>query len=125
MEVHLQIIHPRDFVVAKTNGVLDRGASISMLSKIVEDSPEGQDFLFDLREVEKFANTTLDVIEIVSFMLDHRKTFRFKIAILAEPGQGKNPDFFEDFAYNRGLDVRIFRNFELAIMWLLRSSPEK
>lgn len=119
MEVHLQIIHPRDFLVARAGGVLDIDNSISMLSKIVADCPAGEDFLFDLREVDRFANTVMDVIEIVSYMLEHRKTFRHKIAILGKPD--KEQEFFENFASNRGLNVKVFVDFEQAIMWLLRT----
>ena len=120
MEVHLTIIHPKDFLIAKAGGILDKNASLSMLSKIVADHPDGEDLLFDLRDAQKFAASILDVIEIVKYMLENRRTFSNRIAILGEREKAEHPGFFEDFAYNRGLNVKVFRDFEEAIMWVMR-----
>jgi hypothetical protein len=125
MGIHLQIIHPKDFLVAKTNGILDREASFSLLSKIIADHPEGEDLLIDLRDVEKFVTSILDVTEIINYMLENIKVFRYKIAVLGDRGKARQPEFVEDYAYNRGLDLRIFCDFEAAILWLMKISPEK
>ena len=124
MGIHVQIINPRDFLFIKADGVLDKTASISMFSKIVVDHSEGEDLLIDLRNVDKFTNSILDITEVVTFMLENRRTFRYKIAVLYEPGAGTDPNFFEDYAYNRGLNLKIFRNFEQAITWLMKISQQ-
>jgi hypothetical protein len=120
VNIHLQIIHPRDFLIAKANGVLDKDASISILTKIVEDHPEGEDFLIDLRNIEKFATSIVDVIEIITYMIENRNVFRYKIAVLGDRNKAKQPEFVEDYAYNRGLDLKLFGDFEEALMWLMR-----
>jgi len=124
MNIHFQIIHPRDFLIAKANGVLDKVASISVLAKIVEDHPEGEDLLIDLRKIEKFATSMLDVIEIITYMIENRKVFRYKIAIVGNINRVKQPEFVENFAFNRGLNLKIFGDFEEAIMWLMRTSSQ-
>jgi hypothetical protein len=72
-----------------------------------------------MRDAEP-ATSTLDKVEVVQFMLRHQRAFSGCIAILGAPVKSHNGSFFEDFARNRGLDVRVFDSFEEALRWLMR-----
>ncbi len=120
MDLNIRIIHNREFVMTAPSGAVDIEKSRQMLLKLASMTmpPNDYDILIDCREVTSQPTIT-DIIQIVSFMLDHRSSFRNKLAILTHPGTRLEvAKFAELYAQNRGLKVAAFDNFESAIMWL-------
>lgn len=59
-------------------------------------------------------------------MIEHRESFRSKLAILAPPESTLEvAKFMELYAGNRGFQVKGFRDFEEAMNWLMTSSDLK
>ena len=60
-----------------------------------------------------------DITMLVKLMINHRDSFRSKLAILTQPGSGLEvAKFMELYAGNRGFQVAAFDSFEAAILWL-------
>ncbi len=120
MDLNIRIIHNREFVMTAPSGALDIEKSRQMLLKLasVTGPPNDYDILIDCREVTS-QPTISDITRLVGFMIDHRSSFRNKLAILAHPGTRLEvAKFAELYAQNRGLKVAAFDSFESAIMWL-------
>jgi hypothetical protein len=123
MPVRVQIIDSSEFVKVTADGLFDKKASLQMLEKVLQlNEPDGNDILVDLRKVE-LSLSMLDLIDMVNFMLENRRSFLKKIAILGkEYALPEYPGFFETYSTNRGLNVKIFRDFEDAITWLFEKT---
>jgi hypothetical protein len=118
--LNLRIIHARDFLKVTPTGEVELEASKQALLKLasLNAAPRQNDILIDTRQKTGFL-TLADITELVDVMLEHRDSFRSKLAILASPGLGfDHAKFMELYAGNRGFRVAAFTDFEEAINWL-------
>jgi hypothetical protein len=123
MDLNLRVIKVRDFLRADPTGEIDLETSRQALLTLasLNASPRQYDILMDTRHKTGFLTLT-DIAELIDVMLEHRDSFRSKLAILAAPGQGfDNAKFAELYATNRGFQVGAFTDFEEAINWLMNS----
>ncbi len=75
--------------------------------------------LVDIQRLEG-ALGTLDAYQLVtSDMARLREGYRLKVAISDVPGNKDRLRFFENLAFNNGLDLRVFSDVEAALKWLL------
>ncbi|MCG3161280.1 MAG: hypothetical protein JMDDDDMK_02431 [Acidobacteria bacterium] len=127
MDLNIRLIHAHDFLKTTHEGELDLKTSKQMLLKLASENaaPRQYDILIDVRRATgRFTFT--DVAELVNVMIEHRESFRSKLAILAPPESTLEvAKFMELYAGNRGFQVKGFRDFEEAMSWLMTSSDLK
>src|SRR5262245_41304457 len=124
MDLNIGIIHARDF--HNTAPPFEAGLETSkqcFLERARENAaPRQYDLLIDLRSTTghlSLAETT----EVIKVLIEHRDSFRSKIAILTTPGvKFENAQFAALYANNRGIQVAAFTDFEETINWMMTSS---
>lgn len=124
MDLNIRLIHARDFLKTTHEGKLDLNTSKQILLKLASENaaPRQYDILIDLRRANGRLTFT-DVTELVNVMIEHRDSFRSKLAILAPPEATLEvARFMELYAGNRGFQVKGFRNFEEVMNWLMTSN---
>ena len=124
MKLNIRVIRSQDFLKVTPTGEIDLEASKRALLKLAsEDSASRQhEILVDIRQTIGHLTLT-EITELVEVMIDHRDSFRSKLAILARPGLGfDHAKFMELYANNRGFYVGAFMDFEETINWLMDSS---
>ncbi len=126
MDLNIRLIHSRDFIRTTPEGDLDLKMSKEIILRLaLENARPGQyDILIDLRGTTKRKRLShFDVANLVQVMIDHRESFRSRLAILVEPGERfDDAKFMELYAGNRGFQVGAFNDFEEAMDWLMTSS---
>src|SRR5262245_50429454 len=124
MDLNIRLIHVRDFLIMTPNGDLDLETSKQALLKLAleNSTPSKSDILIDARGATSHL-TIFDATDLVQVMIEHRDSFRSKLALLTVPGQRfDKAKFMEIYANNRGFDVAAFKDFEEAISWLMTST---
>jgi hypothetical protein len=124
MDLNIRLIHSRDFIKLTPTGELDLKASKRLLLEIAREnaSPGQYDILIDHRQATAHLSLT-DVTELVQVMIEHRESFRSRLAILTRPEATLElAKFLVLYAGNRGFRVRAFRDFEDAMNWLMTST---
>lgn len=127
MDLNIRLIHSRDFLKTTPVGALDLVESKRLLLQLASEnaSPRQYDILIDLRQATGRL-TFGEVTELVSVMIEHRDSFRAKLAILAPPESTLEvARFMELYAGNRGFLVKGFRDFEEVMNWLIGLSEPK
>src|SRR5579859_6077009 len=123
-DLNVRIIHHKDFLKTTASGELDLAQSKQILLRLamLNAPPNDYDVLLDVRGATPRL-TLFDIAQLVEEMTDHRASFRNKLAILSQQGPAFEPgEFMELYAHNRGFSVRVFDNFEDAILWLATTS---
>jgi len=124
MNLNIRIVRSQDFLKVTPTGEIDFEASKKALLKLASENsaPRRHDIMIDIRQT--YGHLTLpEITEVVDVMIEHRDSFRSKLAILALPGLGfDHAKFMELYASNRGFQVAAFKDFEEAINWLMTSS---
>jgi len=124
MDLNIRLIHSRDFMKTTPKGKFDVATSRQVLLRLASENaaPHQYELLIDVRHAVGRLTFT-DITELVNVMIEHRESFRSKLAILTRHGpefdQGK---FMELYAGNRGFRIGAFRDFEEAINWLMTST---
>jgi len=124
MDLNIRMIHSRDFIRTTPEGDLDHKMSKEVMLRLAMENtrPCQYDILIDLRGTTKRLSH-FDLANLVQVMIDHRESFRSKLAILVEPGERfDDAKFMELYAVNRGFQVGAFNDFEEAMNWLMTSS---
>jgi hypothetical protein len=124
MDLKLRLIHARDFLKTSPRGELDLATSKQVLLKLASENaaPRQYDILIDIRQAIGDLTPT-DITQLVEVMIEHRESFRSKLAILTSHGrQFDNAEFMELYAGNRGFQVGAFNDFEEAMNWLTTSN---
>jgi hypothetical protein len=124
MDLNLRLIHARDFLKTTPEGELDLATSKRLLLKLASENaaPRHFDILIDIRHVTSRL-TFMDITELVDMMIEHRESFRSKLAILNRPESTLEvAKFMELYAGNRGFQVGAFNDFEKAMNWLMTSN---
>jgi len=124
MDLNIRIISAHDFLITTPTFQVDLETSKQFFLKLARENapPRQYDLLIDLRSTT--GNLSLpEVIEVVKLVIDHRDSFRSKIAILTTPGvKFENAQFGALYAGNRGIQVAAFTDFEETINWLMSLS---
>ncbi|HZF41631.1 MAG TPA: hypothetical protein VE715_22620 [Blastocatellia bacterium] len=124
MDLNIRVIHARDFLKVTPTGEVELETSKKTLLNLasLNAAPRQYDILIDTRQKTGYL-TLADITELVEVMLEHRDSFRSKLAILALPGLGfDHAKFLELYATNRGFHVAAFMDFEEAMNWLMAST---
>src|SRR5262249_1599378 len=89
MDLNLRIILAKDFLNVTPTGEIEFESSKQALLNVasLNAAPRQYDILIDTRQKSGYL-TLVDVAELVGIMLEHRDSFRSKLAILATPGPG-------------------------------------
>ena len=126
MDLNIRIICARDFLKTTPTFRVDLETSKQFFLKLARENaaPRQYDLLIDLRRTT--GNLSLpDVVEVVKIVINHRDSFRSKIAILTTPGiKFENAQFGALYGANRGFQMAAFTDFEETINWLMSSSGE-
>ena len=120
MDLDIRIIQHNEFLKMTPSGQIDLGTSKQLLLRLasLNKSPSNQDVLIDLRTTTARLTIT-DITQLVELMIDHRNSFRNKLAILTQSdAQLEIAEFMELYAGNRGFQVTAFDSFEAAVLWL-------
>jgi len=124
MDLNIRIIHAHDFLKTTPTLQVDLETSKQFFLNLARENagPRQYDLLIDLRRTT--GNLSLsEVTEVVKVVIDHRDSFRSKIAILTTPGvKFENAQFGALYAGNRGFQMAAFTEFEETINWLMSSS---
>jgi hypothetical protein len=121
MDTKHHLIHATDFIRTTTKGDLDLEATRQMLLTVASlvTPPGSHDIFLDCRETTSKMSLS-DITKLVDTMLDHRRLFGHKLAILTPEGEKFDTmQFMENYAVNRGLKVAAFTDYEQAINWLM------
>ena len=124
MDLNLRLIHSKDFLKTTPTGEIDLETSKRLILKFAREhaSPSQYDILVDTRQTTGRL-TLFDMAEMVSVMIEHRESFRSKVAILTSHGyQFDHAKFMRLYAANRSFKVGAFDNFEEAMNWLMTST---
>ena len=124
MDLNIRMIHSQDFIRTTPEGDIDFKMSKEIILRLaLENARPGQyDILIDVRGTTSRLSL-FDLANLVQIMIDHRESFRSKLAILIEPGERfDDAKFMELYAGNRGFQVGAFNDFEVAMDWLMTSS---
>jgi len=124
MDLNIRIIHARDFLKTTPTFQVDLETSKQFFLKLARENapPRRYDLLIDLRGTTGELSIT-EITEVVKVLIEHRDSFRLKIAILTTPGvKFENAKFAALYANNRGFQVAAFTDFEETIKWMMTSS---
>jgi hypothetical protein len=124
MDLNIRIIRARDFLKAAPTFQVDLETSKQFFLKLARENapPRKYDLMIDLRGTTGELSLP-EITEVVKVLIEHRDSFRSKIAILTAPGvKFENAKFAALYANNRGFQVAAFTNFEETINWLMTSS---
>jgi hypothetical protein len=123
MDLNLRIIQARDFLKTTPTHEVDLESSKQFFLKLAEENaaPRQYDLLIDLRQTTGRL-TLAEITEVIKVVIEHRESFRSKIAILTTPGvRFDNAQFAALYANNRGFQVAAFTDFEETMNWLMPS----
>jgi hypothetical protein len=124
MDLNIRIIHAHDFLKTTPTFHVDLETSKQFFLKLAQENaaPRQYDLLIDLRRTTGSLSIP-EITEVVKVVIEHRDSFRSKIAIMTTPGvKFENAKFAALYANNRGFQVAAFTDFEEAINWLMVSS---
>jgi hypothetical protein len=124
MDLNIRIIHARDFLKTTPTFQVDMETSKQFFLKLARENapPRRYDLLIDLRGTTGELSLT-EITEVVKVLIEHRDSFRLKIAILITPGvRFEKAKFAALYANNRGFQVAAFTDFEETINWMMTSS---
>ena len=124
MDLNIRIIGARDFIKTTPTFQVDLETSKQFFLKLAQENaaPRQYDLLIDLRRTT--GNLSFpEIAEVVKLIIEHRDSFRSKIAILTTPGvKFENARFAALYANNRGFQVAAFTDFEETMNWLMNLS---
>ena len=124
MDLNIRIISAHDFLKTTPTFQVDLETSKQFFLKLAQENaaPRQYDLLIDLRQTT--GNLSFpEIAEVVKLIIEHRDSFRSKIAILTTPGvKFENARFAALYANNRGFQVAAFTDFEETMNWLMNLS---
>jgi hypothetical protein len=124
MDLNIRIIHARDFLKTTPTLDVDLETSKRFFLELARENagPRQYDLLIDVRRTTGHLSLS-EITEVVKILINHRDSFRSKIAILTTPGvKFENAQFGALFANNRGFKMAAFTDFEETINWLMGST---
>ncbi len=124
MDLNIRIIRTRDFIKTTPTFEVDLETSKQWFLRLAQENaaPRQYDLLIDNRYTTGHLSLA-EITELVKVLIEHRDSFRSKIAILAPPGvKFDNAEFAALYANNRGFQVAAFTDFEETMNWLMPST---
>jgi hypothetical protein len=124
MDLNLRLIYAKDFLKMAPTGELDLDTSKRLILNLAREhaSPGQYDVLIDTRQTTGKL-TLFDIAEMVNVMIEHRGSFRSKVAVLTSHDyKFEHAKFMELYANNRGFQIGAFDDFEEAMNWLMTSN---
>jgi hypothetical protein len=124
MDLNIRIINARDFLKTTPTHEVDLETSKQFFLKLAQANaaPRQYDLLIDLRQTTGRL-TLAEITEVIKVVIEHRESFRSKIAVLTTPGiRFDNAQFAALYANNRGFRVAAFTDFEETMNWLMPST---
>jgi hypothetical protein len=124
MDLNIRIIHLHDFLKTSPTVEVDLETSKQFFLELARRNapPRQYDLLIDLRQTIGHLSL-FEIAELVGVVIEHRDSFRSKIAILTTPGvKFDNAQFGALYAGNRGIRVAAFTDFEETMNWLMTST---
>jgi hypothetical protein len=120
MATNIRIIHTADFIIATPEGKLDLQESKKYLIEIASASATLEDYevIVDTRKTQ-VAMSISDLWYLAAELVNFRKNFSRKTAVLCPLEEFDQAGFFALCAQNRGFHVQAFTSFEDAIEWLI------
>jgi hypothetical protein len=123
MSTNVHVIHPSDFLRARSDGRVDLDMAKSLLAKVAEAAAPlvEYDVLIDIRDVVGQL-TPDEIYELAGFLEQFRTAFLRKTAVLCPRERFDNAKLFSLLAGSRGFrHFRAFLSYEDAMEWLLAS----
>jgi hypothetical protein len=123
MDLNIRVIHARDFLKTTPTFEVDLETSKQFFLELARENaaPRQYDLLIDVRRTTGRLSLP-EIAELVKVIIEHRDSFRSKIAILTTPGiKFENAQFGALYANNRGFQVAAFTDFEETMNWLMAS----
>ncbi len=123
MSTNVRVIHPSDFLRARTDGRVDLDMAKSLLAQVAEAAAplDEYDILIDIRDVVGQL-TPDEVCELAGSLDQFRSAFLRKTAVLCPRERFDNAKLFSLLAGSHGFrHVRAFLSYEDAMEWLLAS----
>ena len=123
MSTNVRVIHPSDFLRARTDGRVDLDMAKSLLAQVAEAAAPlvEYDVMIDIRDVVGQL-TPDEVCELAGSLDQFRGTFLRKTAVLCPRERFDNARLFSLLAGNHGFrQVRAFFSYEDAMEWLMAS----
>lgn len=126
MTVNVRVIHPPDFLRARTDGRVDLEMGKELLAQVANAAAalEKYEVLIDIRNA--IGNLTPDELhELAGSLIRFRNTFLHRTAILCPRERFDNARFFSLLASSYGFGrVRAFLAYEDAMEWLMAPADE-
>jgi hypothetical protein len=125
MPVNIKVIHTKDFMRTTIAGVLDFAVSKQALLDLASEikQPGQYEILLDTREAQAMLSV-VDIFELGQALADHPALRQSKIALLTSMSDATQAEFLETVTANRGVQARVFTDFEATITWLvIREAP--
>jgi hypothetical protein len=123
MSTNVRVVHPSDFLRARSDGRVDLDMAKSLLAQVAEAAAtlDEYDILIDIRDV--VGRLTPDEVGDLAGSLDqYRSVFLRKTAVLCPRERFDNAKLFSLLAVSHGFrHVRAFLSYEDAMEWLLAS----
>ena len=125
MPAPVKVIHARDFVRARPEGVCDLEESIRLLTEIANAAAglKEHDVVLDVRRVEPGLNVT-ELWTLAQKLAGFRNAFSRKTAVLCPLERFDNARFFVMCAENHGFNIRAFTSYEGAMEWILADAGD-
>lgn len=120
MTRRIRVVHARDFVSAKPDGLLNLEESEQVLREVVSASgplDEAFDILVDTRDAVSVLSAT-DLWYLADRLARHPGTFAGRTAILCPGERFDHASFFALCAEKKGVDMQAFLSYEDAMAWL-------
>ncbi len=116
------VVSGKEFVNVEVTECLDSETLYEIIDEVASLtlSNRGPDLLVDARRTDTYLSVT-DAVQLARWLARYGENFRKrKFALVGRPApEFLNTQFFGLCAANRGFQVRAFKNFELALIWLL------
>jgi hypothetical protein len=120
MATNVRVIHARDFIRARPDGVADVERAERMLAELAAQSAALGEFeiLIDTRQVSGSLSAG-QLWHLAEKFAQYQRTFARKTAILCPLERFDHARFFSLCAENRGCNVTAFHSYEEAMEWLI------
>jgi hypothetical protein len=120
MATNVRVIHARDFIRARPDGVADVERAERMLAELAAQSAALGEFeiLIDTRQVSGSLSAG-QLWHLAEKFAQYQRTFARKTAILCPLERFDHARFFSLCAENRGFNVTAFHSYEEAMEWLI------
>lgn len=120
MPTTIRVIHSRDFIRARPDGVLDMETAEKLMGEIVSAAVDHSDLelLIDTRRAQGQLGAA-DLWFLAERLARHRAALNRKIAVLCPTERFDRASFFAMCAENRGFNIAAFTSYEDAMDWLM------